>query len=132
MLKAARPRFGALGKTGSLARIERLMRTLKDEGTRRILVPFRDGEMRSEIDDIVGWYNGHRPHEALGGMTPDEVWSGAMPVAERERFEVRPRYPLRARGSPNGDALRVSSVTLRVTPFRGRKHLPVIELEVAA
>ena len=34
-----KPRFGAVGQYGSIAVIERFIRTLKDEGLRRILVP---------------------------------------------------------------------------------------------
>ena len=36
-----RQRFGAIGKYGSLAVVERFIRTMKNEATRRILVPYR-------------------------------------------------------------------------------------------
>ena len=39
-------RFGALGKFGSIAVIERFVRTLKREGLRRILVPYGPQRMR--------------------------------------------------------------------------------------
>ena len=39
--KGIRPRFGAAGKHGSIAVVERFIRTMKDEGIRRILVPHR-------------------------------------------------------------------------------------------
>lgn len=44
-----RRRFGAIGKTGSIARVERFWRTLKSEWTRRILVPFRLDAMHVDI-----------------------------------------------------------------------------------
>jgi len=47
--KHIRPRFGAIGKYGSIAVIERFIRTLKDEGTRRIVVPLRRRDMRTEL-----------------------------------------------------------------------------------
>jgi len=39
-------RFGAIGKYGSIAVIERLMRSIKSECSRRILVPLNDDAMR--------------------------------------------------------------------------------------
>jgi transposase InsO family protein len=42
-----RPRFGAIGQYGSIAVLERFMRTLKDEGLRLIVVPLRYELMRS-------------------------------------------------------------------------------------
>jgi len=44
-----RPRFGAVGEYGSLAVIERFMRSLKAECTRRLLVPLQLDAMREEI-----------------------------------------------------------------------------------
>ena len=42
--RGIRQRFGAIGKYGSLAVIERFIRTMKNEATRRILVPYRLGD----------------------------------------------------------------------------------------
>jgi hypothetical protein len=47
--KGIRPRFGAVGKYGSIAVVERFIRTLKDECTRRIVVPLRRCDMRREL-----------------------------------------------------------------------------------
>ena len=56
-------RFGAVGKYGSIAIIERLMRTLKSECTRRlVLVPFRQPTFSHELSLWKGWYNRERPH----------------------------------------------------------------------
>lgn len=41
------PRYGAIGKHGSIAVVERLIKILKDECTRRILVPYRKKHMPS-------------------------------------------------------------------------------------
>ena len=37
--KGIKPRYGAVGKHGSIAVVERAIRTLKNECTRRILLP---------------------------------------------------------------------------------------------
>src|SRR4030095_2439369 len=71
--RGIRHRFGAVGKYGSIAIIERLMRTLKGEGTRRlILVPFRRAELDTELALWRCWYNSERPHEAHVSRTPGE------------------------------------------------------------
>jgi putative transposase len=71
-------RFGAVGSYGSLAVIERFIRSMKDECTRGILVPLRLGAVRRQIDWYVGWHNHHRPSQALGGRTPAEVYEGVL------------------------------------------------------
>ncbi|MCC7418887.1 MAG: transposase, partial [Planctomycetaceae bacterium] len=68
------PRFGAVGQHGSIAVIERFIRTLKTEGTRRFLVPAFRNAFRRELLLFLGWYNEHRPHMPLRGRTPDEVY----------------------------------------------------------
>ncbi|MDP6381368.1 MAG: DDE-type integrase/transposase/recombinase, partial [Phycisphaerae bacterium] len=69
-------RFGAVGEYGSIAIIERLMRSIKDECTRRILVPLREDAIRREITFYIDWYNQRRPHQSLGGRIPMEVYFG--------------------------------------------------------
>ena len=68
-----RPRYGAVGKHASVAVIERFIRSMKAECTRCILVPFRLDAMREELALYVTWYDENRPHQALDGMTPNEV-----------------------------------------------------------
>jgi hypothetical protein len=43
------PRYGAVGKHGSIAVVERLIRTIKDECTRRLLVPICRDQFRREV-----------------------------------------------------------------------------------
>ena len=68
-------RFGAIGKHGSIAVIERFIRTMKEECTRRLLVPYDRRSLQREIALYVSWYNAHRPHTLLGARTPNEVYS---------------------------------------------------------
>ena len=64
------PRFGAVGKRGSIAVVERFHRTLK-EILRLITIPEAQAEFEREVGFAIGWYNEHRPHETLGGKTPN-------------------------------------------------------------
>ena len=46
-------RFGGVAKYGNLAVVERLIRTLKNECTRRLLVPYRRPRFRRELSLFV-------------------------------------------------------------------------------
>ena len=129
------PRYGAVGQHGSIAVVERLIKSMKDECTRRILVPCRRRACRRELLSFVGWYNEHRPHTTLNGSTPNEVYFGQRSAHRRPRVEPRNRWP---RGSPcarprtlvagqPGDRFQV-----RVQIRTGRRHLPVVSLHRAA
>jgi putative transposase len=133
--RGIRPRFGAVGKCGSLAVVERFMRSLKMECTRKMLVPLRLDAMRLEIALYVVWHNQHRPSQALGGRTPREVHEGLPPANEKCRFEPRAEWPRRSPcASPQAQIRgeRGAKLTLMVGFLEGRRHLPVIELQRAA
>jgi transposase InsO family protein len=129
------PRFGAVGKYGSLAVVERYIRSMKNEGTRRILVPYRMDAMRRELSYYVCWYNQFRPHTYLKGKTPKEVYDSLTPANSKPRYEPRSRWP---RGSPCAAPLtkikgrRGAKLVLVIGFIEGRKHLPVIELKRVA
>jgi len=134
--RGTRQRFGAIGKYGSLAVIERCIRTIKNECSRRlILVPYRFTIMRQELTLYVSWYNRHRPHSRLGAATPDEVYHHRRFASRVPRFEPRPRWPRRSvcaspqaliRGQPG------VAFHLAVRFHGGRRHLPTITLMRAA
>ena len=86
---------------------------MKSECTRCILVPLGLREVREELALYSTWYNGLRPHQALAGRTPWEVYDGQA---------------LQSRSS----AARPLPIELRVSYLAGRKHLPIIELTPAA
>ena len=84
----------------------------------------------------MNWYNTWRPHQALGGVTPEKRYRERqqMPAPQHVRFEVRERYPLRdarTRGSP-GEVRRGTLRGIRVGGFDGYAELPVVERDVAA
>ena len=127
--RGIRPRVGAVGKHGSICVVERFIRSMKTECTRRILVSFRLDQMRRELAFYASWYNEHRPHMGLEGRTPEEVSHGLPAAADAPRFETRARWP-RGIGKRKGRA--GGRLTLDLRYVGNRRHLPVVELKRAA
>jgi transposase InsO family protein len=133
--KGITPRFGAVGKKGSIAVIERFIGSLKRECLRVILVPLREQAILRELALFADWYNEHRPHSELDGRTPAEVCRGVEPASQFPRVETRGRWP---RGAPcaapqvpaagNSGAM----IRLEVGYQAGRRHLPIVSLKRAA
>ena len=92
-----RPRYGAVGKHGTIAVVERFHLTLKRILGLLIWIPTRHKSFRRELLAIVEWYNEHRPHTTLGGKTPCEVYENRFPANRKPRIEPRKQWP---RGSP--------------------------------
>jgi putative transposase len=130
-----RYRFGAVGQHGSIAIVERFIRSMKAECARRVLVPFGLAAMRTEVACYIAWYNEHRPHSSLGGRTPMEVYRSLPPANEAVRFEPRRHWPRKSRcASPVAPirGRRDSRLVLVVDHVDGRAHLPVVQLKRAA
>jgi transposase InsO family protein len=124
--RGIRLRYGRIGEPASIAIVERFIRSMKEECTRRLLVPMSLNAMRREIRLYSTWYNNERPHMGVAGKTPREVYENR--TARRRRLEPRPHWPHgRRRRGTGGDKVR-----LAVSYVEGRKHLPVIELRRAA
>jgi transposase InsO family protein len=129
------PRYGAIGKHGSIAVVERFILTLKGLLSCLLLVPYRREAFLREVEAIRDWYNQHRPHTWLGGRTPEEVYQGRFPAHRRPRFEPRPAWP---RGSPCAQPWALikgrqgARLHVQVTYHGGRKHLPIVTLRRAA
>jgi transposase InsO family protein len=128
------PRFGAVGKHGSIAVVERFHRTLR-ELLRLTTIPENQTEFEHELELIIDWYNEHRPHETLDGKTPNEVHYARPAAHEQPRFEPRRKWP---RGSPcaapqvsvDGDP--GDPIIFEIDCLDGRRHLPVIRVRRAA
>jgi transposase InsO family protein len=126
---SVRRRFGAVGQHGSIAVVERFIRSMKAECTRRIIVPFRLDRMQAELRHHATWYNEHRPHSALDGRTPGEACRGGRAASERLRFEPRSRW---RRTDVPTKGKRGTRLTLVLGHVGHRAHLPVVELKRAA
>jgi Integrase core domain len=129
------PRFGALGRKGSIAVIERFFRTLKTEGLRRILIPMRLHDINEQLGFFARWYNAHRPHRAHDGATPAEMRDGATPKHMCIGFETRPLHPLRGKLTKRRrtkQVQRVKHLQLVIEHVEGQQHLPIIALRPAA
>ncbi|MFC1491032.1 integrase core domain-containing protein [Nitrospinota bacterium] len=130
-----KPRFGAVGKKGSIAVIERFIRSLKNECMNNILVPLHEKMFLRELELFANWYNGHRPHSALAGQTPVEVYLGAEPASQIPRFEPRVRWPRSAPfSSPQVPVAGNPGAIFRLEVHyqAGRRHLPIVSLKRAA
>jgi hypothetical protein len=134
--RGIRARFGAVGRSGSIAVIERFFRSLKSEILRSLpIVPMTLARMTREVDLYVLWYNLHRPHQGLAGRTPADVRDRKR--SRRRAWEPRPRYPLAlARGDPRGPKKPKRRVrgrlVLQLERVAGRSHLPIVELRHVA
>jgi transposase InsO family protein len=73
-------RFGAVGKKGSIALIERLWRTLKDTLGLRLLRPLAAEALLEKIEMGLVHYGHFRPHQGIGGATPAEMYFGRPPA----------------------------------------------------
>lgn len=134
-MRKIKPRFGAVGRHGSIAIIERFIRSMKDECFRRLVVPLRRKDFVSQATFYMDWYNRFRPHTALGGRTPDERYRRIPSACRRPRFEPRPRWPrdsccaepkAKARGQPG------ARLELVVAWHASQKHLPIVTLHRVA
>jgi transposase InsO family protein len=130
-----RPRFGAVDKHGSIAIVERFIRSMKTDCCRRIVVPARMDRLREKLALYLGWYNGHRPHQGVGGRTPEEVSFHRRAAKTRPRYEPRQRWPRRntcARPQAKVKGQRGVRLQAEIRHLEGRRHLPIVGLRPAA
>ncbi len=132
------PRFGAVGRHGSIAVTERFILSLKSELLRKILVPFELSGLRRAIGRHFDWYNAYRPHCSLAGATSLEVYCGARPANEGQRLEPRSRYPAKGVCAKPQSAARIGKRPRKLEMVASGLHgapaslLPVITLRDAA
>jgi transposase InsO family protein len=79
-----RRRFGAVGRRGSIALIERLWRTAKTEYVRHLFLFASAATIERHVRRWVRWYNTARPHQGLAQRTPDEVYRARQPKPVRD------------------------------------------------
>ncbi len=111
-----RPVRGPVRKPCFNGKIERFFRTLR-VWMRVVLWPLGVNAMQARLDDFRRWYNRHRPHQALRGLTPDEAWDG----------EALPE-PLTFRSMDKGSPV----IMVERKPCRGDPRLPSVRIRLAA
>jgi hypothetical protein len=129
------PYLPATSQHGSIALVERFIRTLKEFFRSLLVVPRVRNDFVRELRLFQHWYNEHRPHDALGGRTPDEVYEKRFPANRKPRFEPRARWKKAfpcarpwalTRGSPG------ARLELNIAFHGGRRHLPIATLRRVA
>ncbi len=71
-----KPRFGAVGKHGSIAVTERVIKTVKYEWLKRVPVVRGFDHLTALCREFGEWYNEWRPHMTIDGARPDDVFNG--------------------------------------------------------
>jgi putative transposase len=132
---AIRQRRGAVGRHGSIAVVERFIRTLKGYTCALAIVPLLRRSFQRELQLFFAWYNQDRPHTTLQGATPDEVYFARRLACRAPRFETRAGWP---RASPSARPPTLvkgqPGVQLRLTVefVAGRRLLPRVSVRRAA
>jgi len=109
-VRGIRRRYGAVGRRGSIALIERTWRSLKSEYVRHLFLHRPTRALETRLRRWARWFNGHRPHQGLGQRTPDDV------------YRRRPPKPVSS----------ATAGTLSVRFLDGDRRLPVLRLRRAA
>ena len=110
-----RQRFGAIGKTGSIAIIERFWKTLKDLLGLPFARPLLRADLQRRLDATLAYYAQLKPHHGLGGNTPDDCYF------ERETTGPNLRSPPRARRGEKSPP-----APFRIAFFRRNSRLPYL------
>jgi putative transposase len=74
-----KPRFGAVGKHGSIAVTERVIKTFKYEWLRCVPIIKGFDHLTSLCTEFESWYNTWRPRMALEGFRPDDLYYNRKP-----------------------------------------------------
>jgi hypothetical protein len=86
-LAGVRQQFTTPGCPWQNGRIERLFGTLKQK-LDRIKIDSREA-LAKLLAEFGTWYNTVRPHQHLGGLTPEEVWRGIDPYRAAPKAAYR-------------------------------------------
>jgi transposase InsO family protein len=95
-------------------KLERAFRTFR-VWWRVVLTGLTQGGIQRRLDVFENWFNEHRAHSALHGLTPREAWKGRClptPVPTRARDQLHPQIEIRRRH------------------YRGDPRLPIIDISV--
>jgi len=85
-----KPRFGAVGKHGSIAVTERVIKTLKYEWLRCVPIIKDFDHLTLLCTEFESWYNAWRPHMTLEGFRPDDLYYSRTPEAPKRQAKTIP------------------------------------------
>jgi len=85
-----KPRLGAVGKKGSIAVTERVIKTLKYEWLKRILLIKGFDHLALLCTEFESWYNTWRPHMTLEGLRPDDLYYSRQPEKPKRDAKTVP------------------------------------------
>ncbi len=85
-----KPRLGAVGKKGSIAVTERVIKTLKYEWLRCVPIIKGFDHLTSLRTEFESWYDGWRPHMTLQGLRPDDLYYYNKPKKPQRDAKVVP------------------------------------------
>ena len=74
-----KPRLGAVGKHGSIAVTERVIKTLKYEWIKQATFTKGIDHLAELCKEFETWYNSWRPHMTLDGIRPDDIYYNNKP-----------------------------------------------------
>ena len=86
-----KPRLGAIGKHGSIAVTERVIKTLKYEWLKRVSFIRGFDHLVTLCEEFEDWYNTWRPHMTLDGFRPDDVYCNRKPKKPQRDSKTVPR-----------------------------------------
>ena len=78
--QGVKQRFGAIGKTGSIAIIERFWKTIKEMLALKTHLSLCPNHLMERLNAGLLYYAALRPHQGLHGATPAEVYFGLTPA----------------------------------------------------
>ena len=85
-----KPRFGGVGKHGSIAVTERVIKTLKHEWLQRVPIIKGFDHLTLLCTQFESWYNAWRPHMTLEGMRPDDLYYSRKPEKPKRDAKAIP------------------------------------------
>jgi len=85
-----KPRFGAIGKHGSISVTERVIKTLKYEWLKRVPIIKGFDHLTMLCEEFECWYNSWRPHMTLEGFRPDDIYYNKKPKKPKRDSKTVP------------------------------------------
>ena len=85
-----KPRFGAVGKHGSIAVTERVIQTFKYEWLQCVPIIKGFDHLTLLCSEFEDWYNAWRPHMTLEGFRPDDLYCDRKPETPNRNAKTVP------------------------------------------